>query len=73
MNALAMAATGRPIPSPVDFALAIARAPRWIAPGTWFALAILVAGLLVPTCCLDGTHAHGRGLDGFGPICFARI
>jgi hypothetical protein len=43
-----------------------------IAPGPWLALAILAVGLLVPTCCLDGTHAHGLGLDGFGAICFAR-
>jgi hypothetical protein len=72
MKALAMAATGRPMPSRVDFDVAIGRAPRLIAPGTWFAVAILAAGLLVPTCCLDGTHAHGFGLDGFGAICFAR-
>lgn len=36
------------------------------------AAAILVAALLTPTCCLSGAHAHGGGLDGFGPICFAR-
>lgn len=72
MQALAMAATGRLTPSRVDFDVASSRAPRLIAPGPWIALAILVAGLLVPTCCLDGTHAHGLGLDGFGPICFSR-
>jgi hypothetical protein len=73
MNALAMAATGRPIPSRVDFDFAIGRAPRWAAPGLWLALAIFAVGLLVPTCCLDGTHAHGPGWHGFGPICFAPI
>ncbi len=73
MNALAMATTGRPMRSRVDFDVAIGRAPRLIAPGLWLALAILAVGLLVPTCCLDGTHAHSLGWHGFGPICFAPI
>jgi hypothetical protein len=36
------------------------------------AAAILLAILLAPTCCLNGAHAHGGDIDGFGPICFSR-
>jgi hypothetical protein len=36
------------------------------------ATVILLAGFVVPTCCLDGSHHHGGALDGFGPICFGR-
>ena len=34
--------------------------------------AIILAAILAPNCCLDGSHAHGAGIDGFGPICFSR-
>jgi hypothetical protein len=33
------------------------------------AAAIILAALVTPTCCLDGAHMHGGGLDGFGAIC----
>jgi hypothetical protein len=36
------------------------------------ATVILLAGIAVPTCCLDGSHHPGGALDGFGPICFSR-
>jgi hypothetical protein len=37
------------------------------------AAAILLATLLAPACCLNGAHAHGGDIDGFGPICFSRV
>jgi hypothetical protein len=37
-----------------------------------FAAAILLAALLVPNCCLTGSHSHAGDIDGFGPICFSR-
>ncbi|MGO9685416.1 MAG: SRPBCC family protein [Beijerinckiaceae bacterium] len=36
------------------------------------AAALLAAGLLVPTCCLDGGHAHQFAADSFGVTCRAR-
>jgi carbon monoxide dehydrogenase subunit G len=33
---------------------------------------LLAAGLLVPTCCLDGSHAHQFAADSFGVICRSR-
>jgi hypothetical protein len=36
-----------------------------------FAAAIVLAAIVTPTCCLDGSHAHGA-LTGFGPICHSR-
>ncbi len=33
---------------------------------------LLLAGIVVPTCCLDRSHHHAGALDGFGPFCFAR-
>ena len=33
---------------------------------------LLLAGIVVPTCCLDHSHRHAGALDGFGAICFAR-
>ncbi|MGA2042634.1 MAG: hypothetical protein ABSG83_04610 [Roseiarcus sp.] len=36
------------------------------------AAAIVLVALVTPTCCLDGAHAHGDGLDGFGAICISR-
>jgi hypothetical protein len=37
-----------------------------------FAAAILLAALLVPNCCLTGSHGHAGDTGGFGPICFSR-
>jgi hypothetical protein len=36
------------------------------------AAAIVLIAILAPNCCLDGSHAHGAGIDGFGPTCFSR-
>ena len=36
------------------------------------AIALLLAGTLVPTCCLDGSHHRAGALDGWASICFAR-
>jgi carbon monoxide dehydrogenase subunit G len=36
------------------------------------AAALLAAGLLVPACCLDGSHAHQFAADSFGVICRSR-
>jgi hypothetical protein len=36
-----------------------------------FAAAIVLAALVTPTCCLDGSHARGA-LPGFGSICHSR-
>jgi hypothetical protein len=59
------------------------RPPRATAPRAWAAARpgalakscaalLLLAGIMIPTCCLDGSH-HGAGaLDGSDPICFAR-
>jgi hypothetical protein len=38
-----------------------------------FAALIVLTALIAPDCCLTGSHAHGPGLDGFGPVCFSRI
>jgi hypothetical protein len=43
-------------------------APR---PAIWFALALALAAMVLPDCCLNGSHAFGSGMDGFGPICRA--
>jgi hypothetical protein len=37
----------------------------------WLAAALLLAGLLLPDCCLTGRHAHGLAMASFGPICRA--
>jgi hypothetical protein len=36
------------------------------------AAVIVLTAILTPACCLNGSHAHGIGLDGIGPICFNR-
>jgi hypothetical protein len=38
----------------------------------WLALFVLMAGIVFPDCCLNGSHAFGRGMDAFGAICRAR-
>jgi hypothetical protein len=38
----------------------------------WLALFVLMAGVVAPDCCLNGSHAFGRGMDAFGAICRAR-
>ena len=37
----------------------------------WVVLALAVAALILPDCCLNGRHAFGGGMDAFGPICRA--
>ena len=39
----------------------------------WLALFIVVAGMALPDCCLNGHHLFGVGMESFGPICRARI
>ena len=43
------------------------RTPR----GHWLALLVVLAGIALPDCCLNGRHMLGVGMDGFGPICRA--
>jgi hypothetical protein len=37
-----------------------------------FAAAIVLAAVVTPMCCLDGSHAHDGALTGLGPICYNR-
>jgi len=37
----------------------------------WFALALAVVALVLPDCCLNGSHAFGMGMDAYGTICRA--
>ena len=37
----------------------------------WLAIALALAVLVAPDCCLNGHHAFGAGMDAFGPICRA--
>ena len=37
----------------------------------WFALALAFALMVLPDCCLTGSHAFGFGMGAFGPICRA--
>ena len=37
-----------------------------------FALALLLAGMAVPDCCLSGAHAFGAGMETFTAICRAK-
>lgn len=60
---------GRPLRAPAPPGSAVARLG---ALAKSCATVILLAGIVVPTCCLDGSHHHGGALDGFGPICFSR-
>jgi len=63
-----------------DFGGRPPRAPAargWVAPrpgalAKSCATLLLLAGIVVPTCCLDRSHHYAGALDGFGPICFAR-
>jgi hypothetical protein len=62
------------------FALSSLRpAPSWFsrAPSLraehWLALAIVVAAITLPDCCLNGHHLFGAGMESFGPICRASL
>ena len=39
----------------------------------WLALLVVLAGIALPDCCLNGRHIFGVGMDSFGPICRARV
>ena len=39
----------------------------------WLALFLFLAGIALPDCCLNGTHAFGPGMETFGAICRARV
>jgi len=39
----------------------------------WFALALAFALMVLPDCCLTGSHAFGFGMGAFGPICRATL
>jgi hypothetical protein len=38
-----------------------------------FALLLALTAIALPDCCLNGSHSFGRGMDGFGVICHARL
>lgn len=47
---------------------------RFSAPSAqWLAMLVMVAGIALPDCCLNGRHMFGAGMDSFGPICRARL
>jgi hypothetical protein len=37
----------------------------------WLAALIVVAGISLPNCCLNGSHMFGAGMEAFGAICRA--
>lgn len=37
----------------------------------WAALVLALVLMPVPDCCLNGSHAFGRGMEAFGAICRA--
>ena len=39
----------------------------------WLGLFLLLAGIALPDCCLNGSHAIGSGMGSFGAICRARV
>jgi hypothetical protein len=39
----------------------------------WLALIVVLAGIALPDCCLNGRHLFGAGMETFGPICHARV
>jgi hypothetical protein len=49
-----------------------ARVPR-LRVERWLALVIVVAGMALPDCCLNGHHLLGAGMESFGPICRAGL
>jgi hypothetical protein len=46
----------------------VAAAPRAVF---WTALALALAALALPACCLNGSHAAGSGMKTFAPVCHA--
>jgi hypothetical protein len=39
----------------------------------WLALFLFLAGIALPDCCLNGSHAIGSSMERFGAICRARV
>ena len=39
----------------------------------WGALFLFLAGIALPDCCLNGSHAIGSDMESFGAICRARV
>ena len=37
----------------------------------WLALFLVLAGLVLPNCCLNGNHAFGSGMASLGAFCRA--
>ncbi len=61
MNPAAAAAAASP-PPPLD---ALRRATMWTA------LGLALAALVLPDCCLNGSHGAGFGMEIYAPICHA--
>jgi hypothetical protein len=39
----------------------------------WTAVVVILAGMALPDCCLNGRHALGPGMEIFGSICRANL
>lgn len=39
----------------------------------WLAMLVVLTGIALPDCCLNGRHMFGAGMDSFGAICRARL
>jgi hypothetical protein len=39
----------------------------------WLSLLVVLIGIALPDCCLNGRHIFGEGMDTFGLICRARF
>jgi len=70
----AIAAEAAPTAAQGWFARLAAAVKKWFGRlfGTSTAVMVVAGGLLVPTCCLDGSHAHQLSAESLGPICVAR-
>ena len=40
--------------------------------GRWLALFLLLVGVGLPDCCLNGSHAFGAGMDFYSAICHSK-
>ena len=47
--------------------------PSWRTGAPVAGLFLLLAGIALPDCCLNGSHAIGSGMGSFGAICRARV
>ena len=39
----------------------------------WLSLLLMLIGIALPDCCLNGSHAIGSGMESFGAICRATV